>query len=80
MSQTDPFETVKRNVQEVLPELEPDMIQPESILVDLGANSVDRMDVITLSMEDMGIAIPLMSFAKAVTLRDLAEILAASKV
>jgi polyketide biosynthesis acyl carrier protein len=80
MSQIDPFEAVKRNVQEVLPELDPDKIQPESVLVDLGANSVDRMDVITLSMEDMGIAIPLMSFAKAATLQDLADILAAAKI
>ena len=69
------FELVKKVLLEILPDLVPSVVQPESKLVDLGANSVDRMDLITSSMEESDISRPLLDFANVTTLQELADVL-----
>ncbi|WP_372156762.1 acyl carrier protein [Xanthomonas campestris pv. fici] len=76
MDRNEVFEIVKRNILDVLPDLSPDMIRGEQRLADLGANSVDRMEIITLCMADLGLDIPLLSFAGAPRIADLADVLA----
>jgi len=75
LTQTQVFELVKKNILEILPTTQADLIVPEQSLVDLGANSVDRMEIVTLSMEDLGVKIPLMSFAKVFNIESLVEVL-----
>ena len=75
LTQTQVFELVKNNILEILPNTQADLIVPEQSLVDLGANSVDRMEIVTLSMEDLGVKIPLMSFAKVFNIESLVEVL-----
>jgi len=75
LTQTQIFELVIKNIVEILPKTQADLIVPEQSLVDLGANSVDRMEIVTLSMEDLGVKIPLMSFAKVFNIESLVEVL-----
>jgi polyketide biosynthesis acyl carrier protein len=75
LTQTQVFELVKKNILEILPKTQADLIVPEQSLVDLGANSVDRIEIVTLSMEDLGVKIPLMSFAKVFNIESLVEVL-----
>jgi len=75
LTQTQVFELVKKNILEILPTTQADLIVPEQSLVDLGANSVDRMEIVTLSMEDLGVKIPLMSFARVFNIESLVEVL-----
>ena len=75
LTQTQVFELVKNNILEILPKTQADLIDPEQSLVDLGANSVDRMEIVTLSMEDLGVKIPLMSFARVFNIESLVEVL-----
>jgi polyketide biosynthesis acyl carrier protein len=75
LTQTQVFELVKNNILEILPKTQADLIVPEQSLVDLGANSVDRMEIVTLSMEDLGVKIPLMSFARVFNIESLVEVL-----
>lgn len=75
MDRIDAFELVKKVLLEILPDLDPSVVQPESKLVDLGANSVDRMDLITSSMEESDISRPLLDFANVTTLQELADVL-----
>ena len=70
------FETVKGAIMEVLPDVNPDLISIEKQLKDLGANSIDRMEVVTLSMESRGHKLPLMTFAQVGNLQDLVDVLA----
>ncbi|MDN3355770.1 phosphopantetheine-binding protein [Actinomadura sp. DC4] len=49
---------VERNIAEVLPEMDTDLIQPEISLTDLGANSIDRMDVVFGALNDLGLEMP----------------------
>ena len=77
MTKTEVFEVVKKNILEIL-DVRPDMVSIEKSLSDLGANSVDRMEVVTSSLQDLELKIPLVSFAAASNIEDLVDVLAAN--
>lgn len=52
------FAVVKDNILKVLPEVCPAAISLEKSLVELGANSVDRVEVAMYSMEALKLKIP----------------------
>ena len=52
------FAVVKSKVVEVLEGIDPARITPSTSLVDLGANSIDRVEVAISSMEALGLAVP----------------------
>jgi polyketide biosynthesis acyl carrier protein len=52
------FEIVKANTLKVLPDLLPDDITIDKSLTDLGANSVDRVEVVLYSLEDLKLQVP----------------------
>ncbi|MFC8870533.1 phosphopantetheine-binding protein [Streptomyces sp. NPDC057148] len=69
------FETIRRNVLVVVPDLDPSEITIDRSLSDLGCNSVDRADVVTMTMEDLGIQVPVAEFAAVHDLRSLTALL-----
>jgi polyketide biosynthesis acyl carrier protein len=75
MTQDVVFEAVRRNVLEVLPELTPQDVSMQGTLTDLGANSIDRADVVTMTMEDLGIVVPISDFQSVHDIRSLVELL-----
>jgi polyketide biosynthesis acyl carrier protein len=75
MSKQRVFETVKGAIREVLPDLDPSLISIEKQLKDLGANSIDRMEVVTISMEALGLKLPLMTFAQVGNIEGLVDVL-----
>jgi polyketide biosynthesis acyl carrier protein len=75
LTQLDVFQTVKKVTLEVLPFLPPEEVSIEKNLKDLGANSIDRMEVVTRSMESLGIKVPLMEFGKVKNLEGLVDVL-----
>ncbi|MEU8324783.1 phosphopantetheine-binding protein [Nonomuraea sp. NPDC048881] len=76
MTNAEIFETVKQNVLRVLPDLRPGDVTTEGTLTDLGANSVDRADVVTMSMEDLGLTVPVSEFQEVHDIRSLVDLLA----
>lgn len=58
MDKTNIFNMIKTKIVEVLPELENQEIQISQSLKDLGANSVDRVEISQNSMEALGLKIP----------------------
>jgi polyketide biosynthesis acyl carrier protein len=76
VSSSQVFEIVKGHVLEVLPDLAPGQVTPERSLSELGANSVDRMEVVSLSLQSLGLDIPLMSFAGVSDIGGLVDVLA----
>ena len=74
MTKAEIFEVVKKNALEIL-DVAPDTVTMGKSLTDLGANSVDRVEIVTMTMEDLGLKIPFMSFAGASNIEDLVEIL-----
>jgi polyketide biosynthesis acyl carrier protein len=52
------FAIVVRHACEVLPDLEAHEFEPTDRLVDLGANSVDRAEIVMMIMESLSLRIP----------------------
>lgn len=75
MNQERVFETIVKHVQDVIPELEGHPFQPADSLKALGANSVDRADIIMLTLESLSLNIPLIEMAKAENIGELARII-----
>jgi polyketide biosynthesis acyl carrier protein len=69
------FATVKRNLLVVMPDLEPESILIDQTLADLGCNSIDRMDVVTMTMEELEVTVPIFEFGNVRNIRTLVEVL-----
>jgi len=78
MTKEHVYEVVREVIMEVLPEVTPEQVSIDKSLKDLGANSIDRMEVVTMSMESLGVKIPLMSFAQVANIEGLVDVLAAN--
>ena len=74
-SKEDVFAVVKNNIMSILSNLDPDAVKPEVSMKELGANSIDRMDVVIQSMEDLSLKIPLVEFAKVGNIGGLVDLL-----
>jgi polyketide biosynthesis acyl carrier protein len=79
MTKNEIFQTLKKNVLEVLPKISPETITIDQRLKDLGANSIDRMDIVTQTMEDLAIKIPLVELAKVQNIQELVDLLYENK-
>lgn len=71
----DVFKIVQNNILEILPKITAEFVTPEKSFNDLGANSVDRIEIITSSISHLGIKIALLSFASVNNIYDLVDIL-----
>ncbi|PJH94321.1 acyl carrier protein [Bacillus sp. SN1] len=69
------FEVLVTNICEVLPELDGHRFEPEDQLVELGADSVDRAEIITMVLEDLSLKIPRIELSGAKNIGELAEVL-----
>lgn len=77
MSEQEIFAAVKKVTLEVLPFLGEGDVAIDKSLKDLGANSIDRMEVVTGALEALELQIPLTEFGKVKNLRGLVEVLQA---
>lgn len=77
MTQEEIFETVKSVFAEIVPDIEVSRITRQDSLRDLGANSVDRAEILTETMEQLGVSLPMVSFGKAKNIGDIVEIISA---
>jgi polyketide biosynthesis acyl carrier protein len=75
LNEQDVFQIVKRVTVEVLPFIPSNHITIEKSLKDLGANSIDRMEVVTRSMEELAVKIPLVEFGRVKNLEGLVNVL-----
>jgi len=75
MTKSEIFEVITNNLREILPELESVSIDPRQSMRDLGANSVDRADVVLQSMEKLNVTFPLYEVAAVENLQGLVDFL-----
>lgn len=69
------IEIIRENIYEIIPELEGENISNDETLVVLGANSVDRGELITLTLEKLDMDISRIEFVGAQTINELAELI-----
>lgn len=65
---------LKAAIIEVLPECDEQSITLHNSLKALGANSIDRAEIIILTLRRLNLKIPLIEFAQAQNLKDLVTI------
>lgn len=75
MSTDDILEIIARHTREILPGLEAHCFAHTDSLRALGANSIDRADIIMLTLESLCLSIPLTVMAKAENIGELATII-----
>lgn len=69
-------EQIRENLIEIIPELEGQTISNDEKLSDIGANSIDRAELIALTLEQLEKEIPRIKLAGAQTINELAELIA----
>lgn len=77
MTQQDIFELIVANTREIMPGLDQHDFKPEDRLADLGANSIDRADIVMMTLEALSLRIPLVELANARNIGELSALLAA---
>jgi polyketide biosynthesis acyl carrier protein len=75
MSKDEIFQLIVRHTREVLPVLEAHDFKQTDSLKALGANSIDRADVIMLTLEALSLSIPMTAMARAENMGQLAGII-----
>ncbi|SPF40799.1 Acyl carrier protein [Candidatus Desulfosporosinus infrequens] len=74
MSKESVFQVIKESIVDILPEISTNQIEIALSLQDLGANSIDRMDIIIRSMESLGVKIPLVELARVSNIQGLVDL------
>ncbi|MGW8063188.1 phosphopantetheine-binding protein [Streptomyces ziwulingensis] len=66
---------LRRTTLEIVPEVEPAAFTPDRTLSDLGCNSIDRAEIVTLAMEELDIAVPVHEFHQGMDIATLAALM-----
>lgn len=69
------FAVVRNVTQSILVGVDASQITPEKSLTELGANSIDRVEVVTGAMEQLGVKVPRVELFGATNLQGLVDIL-----
>ncbi len=75
MNKQDIFDLVIKNTREVLYDLGEHNFQYSDKLVDLGANSVDRAEIVAMTLEALNLEVPRVELAKVKNIGELVEVL-----
>ncbi len=75
MSRDEVFIIVKQSILKILPDINESEINILQSLKNLGANSIDRMDVTVECMKTLKIKVPLVRFGNITNIQELVEVL-----
>lgn len=75
MNVEDIFTIITNHTKEVLPDLESHSFQFTDSLKALGANSIDRSEIVMMSLESLDLSIPLLETVGAENIGELAQVL-----
>ena len=74
MTKDDILDIIKESIREILPDITEEKIEVDKNLKNLGANSIDRVEIITMVMEELGINIPLLEFGEVKNIMGMVEL------
>jgi polyketide biosynthesis acyl carrier protein len=75
MNREEIFKLIIHHVHEVIPGLADHTFRPQDRLQDLGANSVDRAEIVMLVLESLSLNIPLVELFGPNNIGELADLL-----
>jgi len=73
VTREDILAVIVQNAQEVLPQLVTHTFQPTDALKDLGANSMDRAEILMMTLESLNLNLPTVAFHGAENIGGLAD-------
>jgi len=73
MNENELFELVKRHIIDVVPTVEPEQVVLSAVLANLGANSVDRADIISDALDELDLPAPFTEFFGLRTVGEIVE-------
>lgn len=79
MEKKDIFELIVNHTRKVISKLENHTFQSEDILKDLGANSLDRSEIIDMTLESLSLEIPRVKIYGAKNIGELVDVLYEAK-
>lgn len=69
------FEIIIAHIRGVLPQLEFHQFLLTDSLKDLGANSIDRADILMMTLDSLSLKVPLIEMSKANNIRELVDMI-----
>lgn len=69
------FAVVKKHLIDICPDIDPDAVTPEVSMKDLGASSLDMVEVVSCSMRELGVRVPRQELSSIKDIRGLADLL-----
>ena len=75
MNVQDVFDTIVGHTREVVPGLDDHAFQFSDSLRALGANSIDRSEILMMTLESLSLKMPMIDLAKAENMGELAELM-----
>lgn len=75
MNQQDIFDLITNHAREVIPALASHDFKQADSLRELGANSIDRSEIIMMTLESLSLNMPLIYVARAENIGELASII-----
>jgi polyketide biosynthesis acyl carrier protein len=73
MTKEKVIEVIKKNIAENLDDISADSIDPNKSMADLGANSLDIIEVVSCTMRELNIKIPRSELSGITTIDELAD-------
>lgn len=75
MREEDIFKLIVKNLCDVIPELNPHELTPRDSLKGLGANSLDRAEIVMLTLDALALRIPLVETSGPTNIGELSRLL-----
>ncbi len=75
MREEEIFEIIVGHLVEVLPDIDPQNVTMQDALSDFGANSVDRAEIIMMTMDSLSLDIPRVELFGTHNIQELVELL-----
>ena len=75
MSKEEIFEVLREKMVDILPELDKESIQITDSMKQLGANSMDRFDILMDTMDEIGLKMPLVKFGGLKNIEEIVEVM-----
>lgn len=78
LTREDVFAVVRGNILSVRSDIDPAEIREDRSMTDLGCDSLDRMDVVVGSLDEIGLELQAETFAGVQNIRGLVDVLLAN--
>lgn len=75
MTRQEIFEVIKRSIEEIVPDINIENMTMEDSLKEIGVNSVDRMDIIVTTLEELGLHIKMVHFGGLKNIGEIVDVI-----